>query len=237
MIKKNISFEILKMIDNNENNDNNKINIENNENILLNFDINMDDYLIKKYNNNYDDKDEVESLCANTEDNCDSDIDLENLDNFLTNQKNISDKMQSKINKENGKNRYLDFILAVNESDNKKIENVFEENNATQNMYSKINELEIENQILKNEVNELKEKMQMFEIFMLNFQTSSCSSFSSNNHGINDFSQIDKLKTIIKETQYEMKKMKDQFEYIEALETENRDKIEVIETLMENIKD
>jgi hypothetical protein len=48
---------------------------------------------------------------------------------------------------------------------------------------------------------------------------------------------MDKLKTMIKDNQFEIKKIKEQLEYIEALENENRDKIEVIETLMENIKE
>ncbi len=230
MIKKNISFEILKL-----NNDN----LENIEKEFLNFDYNLNDYF-KKYEEN--EKDEVESLSPNTDDNCDSDIDLENLDDFLSKQKNIPDNMQTKINNDNSKNRYLSFVLATNEND--KINNTEKNNyydndnnndNDKDNTFSRIIQLEIENQILKNEINELKEKMQSFEIFMLNFQTSSISTCSSNGD-INSSLQIDKLKTMVKETQYEMKKMKDQFEYIEALESENRDKIEVLETLIENFK-
>ena len=234
MLKKNISFEILKV--NNENSDNI-------EKEFLNFEYDLNDYL-KKNNNNDDDKDEVESLSPNTDDNCDSDIDLENLDNFLSKQKNIPDRMQTKINNDNSnsnsKNRYLNFVIAVNDkninNNNDNNDNNFHKNDDKNNTFSRIIQLEIENQILKNEVNELKEKMLSFEIFMLNFQTSSISPCSSNGD-INSNLQIDKLKTIVKETQYEMKKMKDQFEYIEALESENRDKIEVLETLIENYKE
>ncbi len=235
MIKKNISFEILKL--NNENLENIE-NIKNTEKEFLNFDYNLNDYF-KKYEEN--EKDEVESLSPNTDDNCDSDIDLENLDIFLSKQKNIPDNMQTKINNDNSKNRYLSFVLATTENDktnNIEKNNYYDNdnNNDKDNTFSRIIQLEIENQILKNEVNELKEKMQSFEIFMLNFQTSSISPCSSNGE-INNNLQMDKLKTIVKETQYEMKKMKDQFEYIEALESENRDKIEVLETLIENFKE
>ncbi len=96
-------------------------------------------------------------------------------------------------------------------------------NNNNNNNQSKINDLEIENQILKIEIKELKEKMQMFEIFMLNFQTSNSFSFDNN---LNNY---DKLMTKIKNIEYDVKKIKEDLEYVEGLSSQNSDKIELLE--------
>jgi hypothetical protein len=224
-IKRNISFEVIKNnIDNQESN-----------NIEIEFDFDMKDYMNenkfiffdKNYKNNKnedEDEDDVKSLCPNTDDNVstvNSDIDISELDYYMEKRNNTP------VNTYDLNYKYKDYIIPFNEAITKNNNEQFKESNE----YSRIHDLEFENQILKKEIRELKEKMQNFEIFMLNFKT------SSPNNSCYDFSQMDKLKTMIKEVQFEMKKMKDQFEYLEALENENRDKIEVIETLMENIKD
>ncbi len=238
MIKRNISCEILKTVEKNDEND-----IINNVSNDFEVDINTfygntnlhnqkEESFSLNQNNNEDD---VESLAPNTEDNVDSDIDIAELDYHLEKQQNIPDNIYSKINN-NSNNRYLDYIRALDSCDKNKIENQNKNIDKNKESNSRINELEMENQILKIEVRELKEKMQMFEIFMLNFQTSS-SSINFGNGDFNNYSNMDKLKTMIKDNQFEIKKIKEQLEYIEALENENRDKIEVIETLMENIKE
>ncbi len=207
-----------------------------------------------------EDEDDVESLCANTEDNVDSDIELDKLDNFLQNQnkKSVEEKNEDK-------RKYFNYFLELsnksimknNNQTQKDIEdkNDYEENTnqidyqdfefekestestpTTAKLYIKIHELEFENKILKNEVRELKDKMQTFEIFMMNFQTSAMSPCNSNTD-IYNMNQYDKFKTMLKDTQYELKKMKDQMEYMEALQSEQNDKIEVLETLVECSKD
>ncbi len=226
----------------------------------LNKDFNVYGFFKTKDSQSDEDDDDVESLCANTEDNVDSDIELDKLDNFLQNQnkKSVEEKNEDK-------RKYFNYFLELsnksimknNNQTQKDIEdkNDNEENtnqidyqdfefekesteliSSTGKLYVKIHELEFENKILKNEVRELKDKMQTFEIFMMNFQTSAMSPCNSNTD-IYNMNQYDKLKTMLKDTQYELKKMKDQMEYMEALQSEQNDKIEVLETLVECSKD
>lgn len=101
--------------------------------------------------------------------------------------------------------------------------------------YGKIYELEHENNLLKIEIREMKDRMSNLEIMIMNaisspsFQPKDTSSMSCNIY--------DRLSTKIKDLEYEVKKVKDTCEMLEADQLRHDDHITLIQQTLDDMKE
>jgi len=104
--------------------------------------------------------------------------------------------------------------------------------------YKKIEELELENQVLKIEVKELKDKFLHLEYLVYNRFPSSTSSDESVNH--QNFippTLYDRLQTKVKELESEIKKIKEDIEILDSNHCELGEHVELIQLEIDKINE
>ena len=104
--------------------------------------------------------------------------------------------------------------------------------------YKKIEELELENQVLKIEVKELKDKFLHLEYLVYNRFPSSTSSDESVNHqNFIPLTLYDRLQTKVKELESEIKKIKEDIEILDSNHCELGEHVELIQLEIDKINE